>query len=452
MKKSLILSIICVVAVAMSSCASFLDDVSPKHAIPSDKLSEDDLGRMTNGVLYNMESFTQSFWTDGDLHAENYIAGPGGLEVMPHDLTATPSSSTAKSRWQKAYTTLYDVNSLLISANASSSAAAKEAKGTALFCRAYIYFNLTIRYGCVPLLTTTTNDIVPFEISDAHQAKVWARIIKDLEDAEKELSNFHSPYYPSKEACWALLAKVYMWMGDKAKTIEYADKFIGHKSFELSDSSVEYASMFVANNTSKEVILAWANKRSSGFLTLWEAINDVDGSWNYSPAVALHSSLFSDSQYAEGDYRYAPTFKADDSLPIIKFPNGNDALGQFIKNENASASPLMVLRLADVYLAKAEMQGNVDGLATMKSFMETRYNSVTLPATMTAKEFENLILDENQREFFAEGHRWFDIKRLGRTDLYKNWAGDYLLNWPVPQDERDLAGHGNYPQNDGYSE
>ena len=98
------------------------------------------------------------------------------------------------------------------------------------------------------------------------------------------------------------------------------------------------------------------------------------------------------------------------------------------------------------------MQGNVDGLATMKTFMESRYTSVTLPATMTEDEFENLILDENQREFFAEGHRWFDIKRLGRTDLYKNWAGDYLLNWPVPQDERDLAGHGNYPQNKGYTE
>ena len=88
MKKILIISIISVMAVAMSSCAGMLDDVSPKHAIPSDKLSEGDLGRLTNGVLYNMEGFTQSFWLDGDVLSENYIAGPGGKEVMAHDLTA----------------------------------------------------------------------------------------------------------------------------------------------------------------------------------------------------------------------------------------------------------------------------------------------------------------------------------------------------------------------------
>ena len=452
MKKILIISIISVMAVAMSSCAGMLDDVSPKHAIPSDKLSEDDLGRLTNGVLYNMEGFTQSFWLDGDVLSENYIAGPGGKEVMAHDLTATSSSSTAKSRWQKGFTTLYDVNSLLSSAGSSSSAAAREARGTALFCRAYIYFNLTIRFGCVPLLTATTNNVVPFEISDAHQAKVWARIINDLENAEKELNNFTSPYYPSKEACWALLTKVYMWMGDRENTLIYANKLIGHKSFELSKTSTSYAEMFVAGNTNKEVILSWANKRASGFLTLWEAINDVDGSWTYSPAEKLHSSLFSDSSYASADHRKAPTFKEDDALPIIKFPNGNDALGQYVKNTNASASPLMVLRLADIYLAKAEMQGEVDGLATMKEFMKSRYDSVSLPDAMSAKEYQNLILDENQREFFAEGHRWFDIKRTRRTDLYTNWAGDYLLNWPIPQDERDLAGHNNYPQNPGYTE
>jgi hypothetical protein len=87
----------------------------------------------------------------------------------------------------------------------------------------------------------------------------------------------------------------------------------------------------------------------------------------------------------------------------------------------------------------------------MRTFMESRYASVTLPATMSDKEFQDLILDENNREFFAEGHRWFDIKRTGRTDLYKYWNGrDHLLYWPIPQDEIDLVGKDVYPQNPGY--
>ena len=96
----------------------------------------------------------------------------------------------------------------------------------------------------------------------------------------------------------------------------------------------------------------------------------------------------------------------------------------------------------------------------MKKYMENRYETVTLPATMSAADFRELVLDENQREFYAEGRRWFDIKRAYIQDktfdldkVYKTWNDrDYLMYWPIPQDERDLAGHDRYPQNPGYAE
>jgi hypothetical protein len=83
--------------------------------------------------------------------------------------------------------------------------------------------------------------------------------------------------------------------------------------------------------------------------------------------------------------------------------------------------------------------------------MEERYATVNMPASFTDAEWEGLLLDENNREFYAEGRRWFDIKRTGRTDLYDDWKGrDYLLYWPIPQKERDIAGKTAYPQNPGY--
>ena len=85
--------------------------------------------------------------------------------------------------------------------------------------------------------------------------------------------------------------------------------------------------------------------------------------------------------------------------------------------------------------------------------MEKRYATVNIPDSMGEQDFQNLILDENHREFYGEGRRWFDIKRTGRTDLYDTWDGrDFLLYWPIPQDERDIAGHANYPQNPGYND
>ena len=110
-----------------------------------------------------------------------------------------------------------------------------------------------------------------------------------------------------------------------------------------------------------------------------------------------------------------------------------------------------MFRLADAYLVKAEAQGASAGFATMKEFMTSRYASVNLPTSMSDKEFQDLVLDENNREFYAEGHRWFDIKRTKRTDLIKCWGGrDHLLYWPIPQSEIDLVGKDKYPQNPGY--
>lgn len=446
-----ILMILGTATLLSAGCSSMLDDISPKHAIPSESVNEGDLDKLTNGMLYQLESYVTWAWNDGDLLAENFGDGPSVTLADVHSETESASSATAKSRWTTAFTRINFQNEVLVSANSASSdsKAVRTAKGTAYFCRAYLYYQLVIRYGNVPILTSPTMDVVPL----SGQQQVWKQIETDLKEAEKYLEPFSSMYYPSDEACWALLSKVYLWTGDKANAVIYADKVIeSSANFDFGNDSNEYAGMFVAGTTSKEIIFALANKRNSSWLRLFTTLNDTDGSWNYSMAQDLRNSLFADNAVKTSDIRKAPTF--NDAFPtrVIKFPNGAKDMGQFIENENASSSPLVLFRLADVYLTKAEAQGASAGLATIKTFMDSRYANVNLPSSMSDLEFENLILDENQREFYAEGRRWFDIKRLGRTDLYKTWNGrDFLLLWPIPQDERDLAGHDNYPQNPGYS-
>ena len=435
----------------LAGCSSMLDDIRPKHAIPSETVTEGDLDKLTNGILYQMESYVSWAWFDGDLLAENYGDGPGFTLSDVHSETESASSSTAKSRWTTAFTRINFQNEVLASASAASTEneAVRAAKGTAYFCRAYLYYQLVIRYGNLPILTSPTMEVVPLSNED----RVWAQIISDLETAAGYLDSFSSIYYPSQEACWAMLSKVYLWKGDKTNAIIYADKVIDSTAkFTFEKTSAGYGGMFVSGTTSKEIIFALANKRTSNWLRLFTSLNDTDASWNYSMAEDLRMSLFADEIIKSGDIRKDATYNEEFPTRVIKFPNGGQNMGQFLANEDASSSPLVLLRLADVYLIKAEAQGNVNGLSTIKTYMESRYDSVSLPTTMSEREFEDLVLDENQREFYAEGRRWFDIKRTGRTDLYKTWnQRDFLLLWPIPQDERDLAGHDNYPQNPGYS-
>jgi hypothetical protein len=291
-----------------------------------------------------MESLTVSFWCDGDYLGENFGSGPGFDYTDDYmGETLSSSSSWAKSRWQTGFVAIMHINELLKSANSANpdAAATKQAKGTAYFCRAYVYYKLVTRYGNLPILKAPSMDVVPI----SKEADVWNLIISDLLEAEKYLEPVSNVYRPSDEACWMLLAKAYLWTGDKANAVVYADKVI-QSSFTLNKTSNDFASMYVAGNTNKEVVFALANKRSASFLRIFEKFNDTDASFNYSMAEGLRTTLFADS-YGTGDIRKEPTYNPAFPIRIIKFPNGGQGMGQFIENAEPSASPIMVFRLAD---------------------------------------------------------------------------------------------------------
>ena len=50
-----------------------------------------------------------------------------------------------------------------------------------------------------------------------------------------------------------------------------------------------------------------------------------------------------------------------------------------------------MLRLAEVYLIKAEAQGALSGMSTMTEFLKASYSGASLPASMTDVDFQNLV-------------------------------------------------------------
>lgn len=477
------LTIFVIALLALSSCGKMLDEIAPKGAITTDKLSESDITLLSNGVMHQFEAIVSNLWFEGDFLAENYAPGPGFNFSDTHAETQSASSPTALSRWTYCYGKLQYANLLIQAAKSGKSAEAKDALGVGYFFRAYIYFNLVTRYGGVPIIETPTN--LDYTVSRADEAGTWKFIQDDLDRADACFAEagtvFRSYAYVSPEAVALLRAKVCLWLGDYTKAVSEADKVIGSPAFSLSADSSEWAKMFVGGTTSRELVFAPVNIRSTDYIRLFEKVNDTDGSFNYSPAPALYSGLYADNGIKTGDIRKAATF-GDDATRVIKFPNGQG--GQFIANPAPSESPLPVFRLADAYFIKAEAQwlgGGTPLLAmlTLKTFMDTRYASVNLPAVMTGDEFEALLLDELQREFYSEGRKWFDIKRLairrhGYVSATNYSSGDFttwiknmypgndgytingwndrhfLMYWPIPQAERDKS-YGALTQNPGYA-
>ena len=438
MKKIICIASVLLVAL-VTGCGKMIDEIAPKSAIKADLLTDNDLGKLTNGVRYRMENLVASLWHQGDALAENYASGPGFDYADFHEDTGAPASSTALSAWRDCFSVLNDVNELLKAAKGNA-----DAVGNAYFFRAWIYYNLVTRYGGVPLLTEPQSDVVPISGEDA----IWAQVIADCRAAIENLPDAATIYYPTKNAARLLLARTLLWRGENVEAASLAGEVID-AGYVLEDNSSDWGKMFVYGTSSREIVFALANIRASGYNLIYERVNDTDASWNYSPAPKYYNNLFSDTAIHRGDIRQAATFSPNNTTRVIKLANGQG--DQFVTNPKAANSPLILFRLADAYLIRAEALGKNAGAAVLKTFMEERYATVNMPASFTDAEWEGLLLDENNREFYAEGRRWFDIKRTGRTDLYDDWKGrDYLLFWPIPQKERDIAGKTAYPQNPGY--
>ena len=479
-KSRIIFAILTVLSV--SSCGKMLSDISPKGSITTDKLKDSDISLLNNGVMHQFEAIVSNLWFEGDYLAENYASGPGFTFSDTHAETQSAASSTALTRWTYCFGKLQYANLLLDAAKGKTSPDAREALAVGYFFRAYVYYNLVTRYGGVPIIEKPTN--LDPSVPRKSEAEVWKFIEDDLDSADENLSaaqiGFKSFAYVSPEAVALLRARVYLWEGKYGEAAAEASKVISSPAgFQLSQSSEGWAKMFINGTSSKELVFAPINIRSTDYIRLFEKVNDTDGSFNYSPTPALYSGLFADRSIKTGDIRAQATFGAEASR-IIKFPNGQ--AGQFMPNPAPSESPLVVFRFADAYLMKAEAEwlgGSVGtALGTLETLMKTRYETVNLPTSMTDDEFEALLLDELQREFYAEGRRWFDIKRLairrhGYVSALDYQVGDFptwiktvypgkdsyaidgwndrhqLMYWPIPQAERDKS-YGALSQNPGY--
>jgi hypothetical protein len=104
-----------------------------------------------------------------------------------------------------------------------------------------------------------------------------------------------------------------------------------------------------------------------------------------------------------------------------------------------------VIRLADVYLmraeAKAELNQNPVDAADDINELRQRVGAADLDMTgMSMEEFRTALLKERGVELYMEGHRFFDLTRMGVYDEYckkvgfgTRQAADYF--WPIPLTE-----------------
>ena len=363
--------------------------------------------------------------------------------------------------WPEIYEDVYTCNSIIqgVSASTALSAGIKsQVLGEAKFMRAFLLFYATNLYGDVPMPTTTdyqTNN----RISRTPQAQVYSQIIADLKDARDLLSvNYLTSVgavasdrlRPNKYAAAALLARVYLYTKDWANAETQADSVIANTSYSLPTN---LSQVFLA--TSKEAI--WQLQPVVPGYNTYTAYYFILGGAP-GPVVPATISPYLQNAFETGDLRKTnwigsiTSFGSTYYYPYkYKVSPGGPSL--------AVTEDMMVLRLAEQYLIRAEARAQQNNLAGSTSDLNVIRARAGLSGTSAVSQSDLLsaIAHERQVELFTEwGDRWFNLKRTGTADAVMSivtpqkggtWATtDQLL--PLPKNE--IIINSNLIQNPGY--
>ena len=117
---------------------------------------------------------------------------------------------------------------------------------------------------------------------------------------------------------------------------------------------------------------------------------------------------------------------------------------------NAGDDPAYIIRLAELYLIRAEAEANQNDLTDAATDLNAVRNRAGLPPTTAATQADLLLAIENENrvEFAFEDHRWYDLVRTGRAQTVLGITDPNKLLLPIPYSQ--LQVDPNLTQNPSY--
>ncbi len=453
-----LVTILCI-PILLISCKKFVEIPPPKTEITSETVFSNDASAIsTLRGIYSMMASNQNFM-NGELERftglscdelDNYSSNAEQQQFYLPKLAAV-NNIVYNVFWREAYKYIHNANGILEAAGRSVNLSApvlSQLKGEAKFIRAICHFYLAGLFGNVPYVTTTDYRINS-KLPRASLDQVYNGIIEDLLDSEELLAEDFSTSQgkrnqPNKGAAQALLARVYLYMANWPKAEEYSTKLINNNSYSLS---ANLSQVFMSGSSE----------------TIWQiepnvpGVNTMQGRLfiltntpvNAFGKVALNANLV--NAFEAGDQRRTQW--------VNSFVSGTNTWYYAYKYKKAFDPVVtefsIILRLAEQYLIRSEaraQQNNISGAQSDLNMIRNRAFGMANPTMANDKPSLLLAIEEERKfEFFAEGHRWLDLKRTGRAQVLlagkPDWQDTDLL-YPIPQQE--ILINSNLSQNPGY--
>lgn len=457
--KKIILACSWIVWMILSACSDWVD-VSPKTDVKSEDLftSEEGFksaligvyGRMLDGSLYGgqmtfnfMEKLVQRY--DNNKDSEEVRA-----KIYDYKNQSDPKNILA-AIWSAMYQDIANINNLLANLETNGEHIRTEGyqemiKGEALGLRAFHYFDLLRMWGPIYSQDSTAK-VVPFrdkfnsdKVAPMAANELAHRILDDLREAEKLLVNdkmnydydfsnlFEAQrnYRMNKYAVKALMARVYLWMGNKTMAAAYAREVIhdcglklvrdNQKDVTLHDETLFSLSMY---NMSEKLKGSWKNTLPFNN-ELWITDNN-------------RSTVFESMTCGINDIRYKNGFG------FIHGDNQN-MCRKYLGEDSFYDENIPLIRLSEMYYILAESVPLEESVQYINKVRNTRGISRTYDLVYSSAFTDNArreaLLKEYQKDFFAEGQFFYFLKRHNYETFYRCPVEKMLYYvFPIPDDE-----------------
>lgn len=443
------------IIVLLTACTDFVEVDLPKNQLSSE-------------IVFNNATTAEAALNGvyGEMRTKGLLSGSGlnifmGLYADELELalsqegtlqdyynhTLLPSDSFVQSSWNSAYNQIYSANAIIEGVHNSMSLTTEDKnrfKGEALFIRGYLHLLLVELFGDIPYITST-DYIVNTTVSRLSNELVYNHIITDLSLAiellpEEDISG--EKIRPYAAVAEAVLARAYLytqqWALAESISERVINKFGGLESdlngvfLKGSTETIwQFKPNLAGNNTEEGAAFIFVSGPPAGTILTDYLLNAFESG----DMRRIH--WIESVSNSQGTWHHPFKYKE-------RFPT------------STSLEYSIQLRLAEQYLIRAEARAHQGEISDAQEDVNVVRNRAGLGNT-EASTLDNLldvILQERQVELFTEkGHRWFDLKRMGKASevlspIKLGWRNtDTLL--PIPENEI-LLNPNLLPQNDGY--
>ena len=493
-----------------SSCKDWLD------VEMSDNIMENTLYKTNQGFLIALNGIYVGM---NDIYSSSLSAGVIDAMAQYYNVTKNNDHSysvysyyefddetfenLSSNVWTRAYALLANVNVILEHCDEEGSALDALyyplVKGEALALRAMIHFDMLRLYGPIYSETTASTTCIPYQESSSKDiqpllpaSEVLDKVIRDLDSAaellatgdpiltegvqnaipsDDGLDSYDMAYRQLRlnyYAVQALLARAYLWKGDKQKAYQIAKNEIIDKittddlevfpwateeSFLLEGkpdrlfSSEVFFAMYAQNRSIYSSLFSSALSTSSRLTFVGTSISGSDSKVEtfYDDANDLRRTMWDvvaaevedDGTEEGGDDEPIET---ETSLYFLKYANPDNDVTYDGSETYCYMTPL--IRLSEVYLIAAECAPTDD--EALNYINELREHRRCADVTLQSGTRQDLITKEFAREVIGEGQLYFYYKRLGMEEIasgteangvYQMTLSNYV--WPLPNVEED---------------